>query len=105
MWYTCTAFRQSWHFHDNHTFSTENPDLKDERYNTRLGIYEENCGLENVIMSWGHDEYMYRVLKGNTCYLPDEALYMIRYVCLFDALRPDQQFSVILGCLPWFNQY
>lgn len=60
-------------------FFEENPDLQNEKYNTKLGIYEENCGLENVIMSWGHDEYMYRVLKGNTCYLPDEALYMIRF--------------------------
>ena len=21
----------------------------------RLGIYQEKCGLENVVMSWGHD--------------------------------------------------
>ena len=27
-------------------------------------------------MSWGHDEYMYTVCKD---YLPEEALYMIRY--------------------------
>lgn len=56
-----------------------NPDSKDPRYNTKLGMYEENCGLSNVLMSWGHDEYMYRVLKGNGIELPEQAFYMIRF--------------------------
>lgn len=30
-------------------------------------------------MSWGHDEYLYRVLRHNNTTLPNEALYMIRY--------------------------
>ena len=25
------------------------------RYSSRLGVYEENCGLSNVTMSWSHD--------------------------------------------------
>jgi inositol oxygenase len=53
-----------------------NPDCSNPKYNTRLGIYKENCGLENVKMSWGHDEYLYQIMKD---YLPQEALYMIRY--------------------------
>ena len=24
-------------------------------------MYEKNCGLDNVLMSWGHDEYLYQV--------------------------------------------
>jgi inositol oxygenase len=56
-----------------------NPDLYDERYNSKYGIYKPNCGLENVMMSWGHDEYLYRVLKHNNCKIPDEGLYMIRF--------------------------
>jgi len=56
-----------------------NPDLTNPRYNSKYGIYEPNCGLDNVIMSWGHDEYLYRVLRHNRTTLPDEALYMIRY--------------------------
>ncbi|KAK3711740.1 hypothetical protein QZH41_018480 [Actinostola sp. cb2023] len=50
-------------------------------YSSEYGIYSENCGLDNVTMSWGHDEYMYRVLKGNYCMIPQEAsgMYMIRY--------------------------
>ncbi|XP_035227874.1 inositol oxygenase-like [Stegodyphus dumicola] len=60
------------------SFAT-NPDLYNAKYNTRLGMYTENCGLENVMMSWGHDEYMYRVLKHNNSKLPEEALYMIKF--------------------------
>jgi inositol oxygenase len=41
-------------------------------------MYEPNCGLDNLMMSWGHDEYLYRMLKFNGAKLPDEALYMIR---------------------------
>jgi inositol oxygenase len=63
----------------NYTFQ-ENPDLLDGRYNTKYGMYEPNGGLENLLMSWGHDEYLYQVLKHHeTCTLPDEALYMIRF--------------------------
>ena len=39
----------------------ENPDYNNPAYNTKLGIYSEGCGLENVLMSWGHDDYMYMV--------------------------------------------
>lgn len=53
-----------------------NPDSFDERYNTKYGIYTPNCGLRNVDMSWGHDEYLYQLTRD---YLPEEALYMIRY--------------------------
>ncbi|KAG8182524.1 hypothetical protein JTE90_002062 [Oedothorax gibbosus] len=56
-----------------------NPDLQHPVYSTRLGIYGEHCGLDEVTMSWGHDEYMYQVLIHNKSKLPEEALYMIRY--------------------------
>jgi len=57
-------------------FFKENPDYTDERFNTKFGVYTQNCGLEKVKMSWGHDEYLYQIMKD---YLPDPALYMIRY--------------------------
>lgn len=44
-------------------------------------MYEPNCGLSKVYISWGHDEYMYQMLKHNKCTLPEEGLYIIRYVC------------------------
>lgn len=57
-----------------------NPDLKDPKLNTRLGIYEENCGLGQVLMSWGHDEYLYRVLRAHEAHgLPEEAMYIVRF--------------------------
>ncbi|XP_044580446.1 inositol oxygenase isoform X2 [Cotesia glomerata] len=56
-----------------------NPDGKDKRYNTKLGMYKAKCGIDNLMMSWGHDEYLYRVLKHNNSTIPDEGLAMIRY--------------------------
>lgn len=63
-------------------FFSLNPDSKNEQYQTKLGIYEENCGLKNVHMSWGHDEYLYHITKD---YLPESALYMIRYHSFYAA--------------------
>jgi inositol oxygenase len=57
-------------------FFADNPDADHPVYRTRLGMYEQGCGLKNVLMSWGHDEYLYHVVKD---YLPEPALYMIRY--------------------------
>jgi len=57
-------------------FFDHNPDAQDERYNSKYGVYTPGCGLKNVHMSWGHDEYLYQVVKD---YLPEEGLYMIRY--------------------------
>jgi len=55
-----------------------NPDSKDPIYSSKYGIYSPNCGLDNVMISWGHDEYLYQVVKDQST-LPDEALAMIRY--------------------------
>ena len=57
-------------------FFDENPDKSVPLYQTRLGVYGEGCGLDGVHLSWGHDEYLYQVVKD---YLPEPALYMIRY--------------------------
>lgn len=63
----------------NSTFD-ENPDMKNPLYNTKYGIYKPNCGLENLIMSWGHDEYMYHVIKNHPSNgLPEEALQLVRF--------------------------
>ena len=65
-------------------FFRDNPDAKTPEYQTRLGVYSEGCGLDRVDLSWGHDEYLYQVVKD---YLPDEALYMIRYHSFYPAHR------------------
>jgi inositol oxygenase len=53
-----------------------NPDRAVPEYQTKYGIYQPNCGLDNLHLSWGHDGYMAHVAKP---YLPDEAIYMLRY--------------------------
>ncbi|YCM44504.1 inositol oxygenase family protein [Verrucomicrobiaceae bacterium 227] len=65
-----------------HDFFADNPDSKNAEYSTPGGIYQEGCGLDKVIMSWGHDEYLYHVVKDK---LPDPALYMIRYHSFYPA--------------------
>jgi inositol oxygenase len=59
------------------TFAS-NPDSQDPVYSTEYGIYEPGCGMDNVMLSWGHDEYLYHVVKDQSN-LPEEALAMIRY--------------------------
>ncbi len=65
-------------------FFQHNPDSQNEQYQKKLGVYEEGCGLKNVHLSWGHDEYLYHVVKD---YLPEPALYMIRYHSFYPAHR------------------
>jgi inositol oxygenase len=65
-------------------FFADNPDSQVPAYQTPCGIYEEGCGLDRVHLSWGHDEYLYQVVRDN---LPDEALYMIRYHSFYAAHR------------------
>jgi inositol oxygenase len=65
-------------------FFAENPDAKAPAYQTANGVYAEGGGLDNVHLSWGHDEYLYHVAKD---YLPAPALYMIRYHSFYAAHR------------------
>ena len=65
-------------------FFALNPDIRVPEYQTLYGIYSPNCGLDNVHLSWGHDEYIYRVTKN---YLPEPALYMLRYHSFYPAHR------------------
>lgn len=55
-----------------------NIDSKNPLYSTKYGIYKPHCGLSNVMLSWGHDEYMYHLAKEYST-LPMEGLSMIRY--------------------------
>lgn len=63
----------------HHKYFKENPDYNNPAYNTKYGIYSEGCGLDNVMISWGHDDYMYLVAKENRTTLPPAALFIIRY--------------------------
>ncbi|KAF2862522.1 inositol oxygenase [Piedraia hortae CBS 480.64] len=55
-----------------------NPDMKHEVYSTKYGVYAPGCGMDEVLLSWGHDEYLYNVCKEQST-LPEEALGIIRY--------------------------
>lgn len=72
-------------FDDSIVFSeyfSENPDSHDEVLSSKLGIYQEGCGFDALHMSYGHDEYLYHVMKP---YLPEEALYLIRFHSFYPA--------------------
>lgn len=76
-----------------HEFFTENPDHQQPQFQQKLGVYEAGCGLDKVQMSWGHDEYLYHVVKD---YLPQEALYMIRYHSFYPAHR-DGEYDYLMN--------
>lgn len=59
-----------------HSFFADNPDSANSRLQSANGVYEPGCGLDKVMLSWGHDEYIYNVVKDK---MPIEALYMLRY--------------------------
>lgn len=90
-------------------YFSQNPDSRDSRYNTKLGVYREGCGLRNILMSWGHDEYLYHVMKD---YLPEPAIYMIRYHSFY-AWHREHEYDWLCddhdrAMLPWvkkFNPY
>lgn len=65
-------------------FFADNPDFREPRYRTPCGIYAPHCGLDQVHLSWGHDEYLYHVVRP---YLPEPALAMIRYHSFYAAHR------------------
>jgi inositol oxygenase len=90
-------------------FFDGNPDRDRPEYQTRLGIYQEGCGMGSVDLSWGHDEYMYQVVKD---YLPEEGLCMIRYHSCYPWHR-EGAYQYLMNdhdrkMLPWvqkFNPY
>jgi len=92
------------------TFSS-NTYSQNKELMTEYGIYKPHCGLENVILSWGHDEYLYLVLK-DQCILPKEGLWMIRYHSFYPWHREgayrhicNEQDEEALAAVQAFNPY
>jgi inositol oxygenase len=87
-------------------FFADNPDSQNSRYQTPLGVYEEGCGLDKVQISWGHDEYIYHVTKD---YLPEEALYMLRYHSFYPWHRENEYNNLAndhdRDMLPWVRKF
>ena len=74
----CAVFRR---------FGSHNPDATDPRYASETGMYVPGCGVQSLLFAWGHDEYLYQVLRrhreemrvaGHGALLPDAALAMVR---------------------------
>ncbi|MEO6232703.1 MAG: inositol oxygenase family protein [Ferruginibacter sp.] len=87
-------------------FFKDNPDVDNPAYNTKLGVYKEGCGLRNVNMSWGHDEYVYQMLKDH---IPEEGLYMLRYHSFY-AWHREGEYSYLLDdhdkeMVKWVNLF
>ena len=90
-------------------FFADNPDSQVPEYQTKLGIYEQGCGFSNILMSWGHDEYIYHVTKD---YMPLEAQYMLRFHSFYPAHREheyeflmDDQDRAYFKWVNIFNEY
>jgi inositol oxygenase len=79
-------------FDDRIIFGTEsfknNEDFNNPIYSTKFGIYSPGCGLDNVMLSWGHDEYLYHIVRDQST-IPDEGLAMIRYHSFYPWHRED----------------
>lgn len=70
-----------------------NRDWKKQSYQSKTGAYKKNCGIDNILMTWGHDEYLFQMvfdwLKQNTDFVKKQwkctamelrlFLYMIRF--------------------------
>ena len=60
-------------------FNETNLDNNIEEYNTENGIYSPNCGIDNLLFAYGHDEYIYHMVLANNTLIPKEGLAMLRY--------------------------
>lgn len=62
----------------------KNADFKNPLLNEGLGIYYKECGIENLKISFGHDEYLYLVLKNNKNHKLDKKYWdIIRFHSLY----------------------
>jgi inositol oxygenase len=64
----------------DHKTQINNQKINNQKINIKNG-----CGLESIHCSWGHDEYLYRVLmeEDNKNLIPEIGLYIIRYHSLY----------------------
>ena len=83
-----------------------NPDMKKPLFQTKYGIYQPNCGLDKVHLSFGHDGYIYEVMKN---YMPEESLYMLRYHSFYAAHRHGAYRHLMndhdVKMLEWVNKF
>lgn len=75
-------------------------------------IYKNHCGLDKCLCSFGHDEFLYHILKRNKNKLPKQAYFIVRYHSLYLLHTYHQYYELLseedvnqLGWLKLFNQY
>jgi len=61
-----------------------NKDGTDPRYNSPNGMYNNKCGLDDVLLMWTGPEYMYHMIKHNSLAIPEDGLAMLRLFSLGD---------------------
>lgn len=83
-----------------------NPDLHNRVYQTKYGVYEPNCGLDKLHMSFGHDGYIGKVMRN---YMPEESLYMLKYHSFYAAHRHGAYRHLMsdhdVEMLEWVNKF
>ena len=69
-------------------------------------IYNKHCGLENIHMSYSHDEYLSNVLEYNQHKhtLPKEAIYIIRFHSFYSWHTPnsDRSYAYLASDYDWY---
>jgi inositol oxygenase len=91
----------------------ENPDHTNPLYNTKYGVYEPNCGIRNLFITAGHDEYLYQVLQNNKNHIfPIKYQDIIRFHSFYpwhtggsyrEFMKPEDE--LLLNDVRNFNQY
>ena len=82
-----------------------NPDHYDPVYSTENGIYSPGCGMDNVMLSWGHDEYLYQCVEALltlrlACSIVIYCIFPLRYpLCIDMVVTSVTARSSILFCL------
>ncbi|KAL8120253.1 inositol oxygenase 4-like isoform X2 [Apium graveolens] len=96
----------------HYKYMKDNPDYSNSLYKSKNGVYSEGCGLENVMISWGHDDYMYMVAKENGTTLPAAGLFVIRFHSFYPLHRSgaykhlmNEEDAENLKWLQIFNKY
>ena len=90
-----------------------NSDYDHVVYGTPNGIYKPGCGIENLTLSFGHDEYLYQVLCHNKSHMmTNKYMNVIRFHSFYpwhtggdyrQFMKPSD--NIILQDVLEFNQY
>nr|GMD50437.1 Inositol oxygenase 1 [Ipomoea batatas]GMD93412.1 Inositol oxygenase 1 [Ipomoea batatas] len=80
----------------HHKYFKENPDCNNTLYNTRNGVYEEGCGLDKVLMSWGHDDYIAALHREGayTHLMNEEDKENMKWLKIFNISQPNSDGNV-----------